>query len=269
MEIKRWLTIILVSLSISVVTLQAQTLKKPRTFSTRGKIYSSKPEQNKQFMMKLTKVVDIIVKDGSYSSGASAEFKKTLTSYMKNFKHGDVMAAIFHIFKEAIEETNEDKKFWLQKLENMNDIAEAMGDYLKELNEKSLELEEGGSEGGSNGWGSDQNTGSDGSDGRVAVAVKDYTAVVQKSDKLLIAISRSNAGLRRTINLRPGRKIIRSKREAFVFKLNLKKYIARMNKIKEKLKNSYRAYSIKLKRLKQGLPGIKKRMEADAARILN
>lgn len=268
MKIKEWLTIILVSFGFTMVTLNAQTLKKPRTSRTQIKIYSSKPEQNKQFMMKLKKVVDIIVTDGSYGRRAFNEFMQALKSYMGKFSHGDILAAIFHLFKTSIEESNEDKRFFLQKLKNMNDIAEAMGDYLKELNEKAKELEEGGSEGGSNGWGSDQNTGYDGSDRRVTVVVKDYTAVVEKSVKMSLVVSKSKTRYRRTINLRPGRKIIRSKREAIAFKLSLKRHISRMNKLKEKLKNSYRAYSIKLKRLKQGLPVIKKKMEADAARIL-
>ena len=92
-------------------------------------------------MAKLKKIVKIIVKDGSYSSDASTEFRKTLTAYMKIFRHADVMATLFHLFKTAIEESNEDSRYFLQKLEEMNAIAEEQAAFLKELNQKSIELE--------------------------------------------------------------------------------------------------------------------------------
>ena len=45
----------------------------------------------------------------------------------------EIMATLFYIFKEAIDDMNEDKAYWLQKLKNHNDIAEALGDYLGDL----------------------------------------------------------------------------------------------------------------------------------------
>lgn len=261
MKIMGWLTITLVSFCFIVITLQSQTVKKPVTFSTQGENYKSKPEQNKQFMAKLKKIVYIIVRDGSYSSGPSAEFRKALTSHMKNFRHGDVMAVISHLFKTAIEESNEDSRYFLQKLEEMNAIAEEQAAFLKELNQKSIELE-----------GSISGDEYDEDDYRepiiIEVEEREYTPVVENSLKISMSDLKLMTRLRKAINSRPGRKIIRSKREAIVFKFNLKRQIARMNKLKEKLENSYRAYAKKLKRFQQGFPGITKRMAADAAGIL-
>ncbi len=258
-----WLTITLVSFCFIVIPLQAQTVKKPITSSTQGKINKSKPEQNKQFMAKLKKIVYIIVRDGSYSSGPSAEFRKALTSHMKNFRYSDVMATLFHLFKTTIEESNEDSRYFLQKLEEMNAIAEEQGELLKELNQKAIELEGTVSE--------DEYDESDESGPaaiEIEVEVREYTPVVENSLKISMSDLKLMSRLRKAINSRPGRKIIRSKRDAIVFKLNLKRQIARMNKLKEKLENSWRAYAKKLKRFQQGFPGITKRMAADAAGIL-
>ena len=53
----------------------------------------------------------------------------------------DTMALLFEIFKESIEDANKDKRYWLTKLKKMNEIAEAMGDYLQELNAAEAHLE--------------------------------------------------------------------------------------------------------------------------------
>jgi hypothetical protein len=69
------------------------------------------------------------------------EFSERLESYMDEFPDGDVMSSLFYVFKESIEEGNEDKRYFLSKLAEMNTIAEAMGEYLKDLNEASITIE--------------------------------------------------------------------------------------------------------------------------------
>jgi hypothetical protein len=56
----------------------------------------------------------------------------------------DVMGALFAAFKESIEQTNSDKKYFLQKLAEYNKISEALGDYLAELAESLLPENGGG-----------------------------------------------------------------------------------------------------------------------------
>jgi len=50
----------------------------------------------------------------------------------------DVMAGLFTVFRESIEQTNADKKYFLEKLAQHNKVAEALGDYLAELAESLL-----------------------------------------------------------------------------------------------------------------------------------
>ena len=53
---------------------------------------------------------------------------------------GNVMALIFFLMKEQIDEANETKKYFLGKLELFNKIAESMAEYLKRLAEEAKEL---------------------------------------------------------------------------------------------------------------------------------
>ena len=57
-----------------------------------------------------------------------------LANLTNSLPQSDVMATLFTVFKESIEQSNADKQYFLKKLSDMNRIAEAMGDYLKELN---------------------------------------------------------------------------------------------------------------------------------------
>ena len=47
----------------------------------------------------------------------------------------DVQAILFMVFRESIQQTNADKRYWLGRLQDMNKISEALGDYLKQLND--------------------------------------------------------------------------------------------------------------------------------------
>ncbi len=44
-----------------------------------------------------------------------------------------IMETLFLVYRESIEETNEDKRFFLTKLKMFNDMGEALSDYLREL----------------------------------------------------------------------------------------------------------------------------------------
>lgn len=54
---------------------------------------------------------------------------------------GNIMEVLFLVFRESIEEVNEDKKYFLTRLEMYNKMGEALSKYLKCLREASQELE--------------------------------------------------------------------------------------------------------------------------------
>lgn len=76
------------------------------------------------------------------SIAAKTEFGERLQAYMSQFPHGDVMSALFLVFKESIEQTNKDKRYFLQRLSEMNEIAKSLGDYLEYLTERSNDLQQ-------------------------------------------------------------------------------------------------------------------------------
>jgi len=99
----------------------------------------------------LSKYKEILFQNLNTNKEFNEFFEQYITSESIDPK-GDVMSALFHVFKESIEQTNEDKQYFLSKLADMNEIAEAMSDYLKELNEAFVDTEaEVGSEGGGKG----------------------------------------------------------------------------------------------------------------------
>jgi hypothetical protein len=73
-------------------------------------------------------------------NAAEKEFQRRLATIMKAFPSGDVMAALFQVFHEAIDEANTDKKYFLERLAQLNKLAEAQADYLKELNAAAIDL---------------------------------------------------------------------------------------------------------------------------------
>ncbi len=50
-------------------------------------------------------------------------------------------AILFSAFNDSIYEQNDDKKYWIYKLRQYNEIAEGLGDYLKELNDHLQTIE--------------------------------------------------------------------------------------------------------------------------------
>lgn len=54
----------------------------------------------------------------------------------------DILEALFSVFKESIEDMEDDKEYMLAKLEMFNDMGEALSDYLHEINEAAQEVSE-------------------------------------------------------------------------------------------------------------------------------
>jgi len=52
---------------------------------------------------------------------------EAMDSFVAKTNSANIMAVLFEIFKESIRQTNEDKRYFLEKLKKQNDIAEAMG----------------------------------------------------------------------------------------------------------------------------------------------
>jgi hypothetical protein len=78
---------------------------------------------------------------GSQSGKLEAAVFGELMAHFSKTPGTDPMATLFSVMKESIEETNRDKKYALEKLQSMNEIAEAMGDYLSELADQSEALQ--------------------------------------------------------------------------------------------------------------------------------
>lgn len=261
------LTVVFVCLVCAAMALPAQTVKKPKPHLIQSRSFQAKPEHNKQFMNKLENVVKMIVQDESYSRRAKNEFIKALNPHVTQFPHRNVMEALFKLFKDAINEQNKDKAYWLRKLADANNLADALGEYLNELNDMAIDI--GGGEGSGDsdddGWGDDDDHNPQ---PKVPVPVKDYSLTVNSALKMTLNDPKTKTSPRNKINMKFTRKLIRNKREAIAFKLNFKRQIAQVNRLKEKLKKAYRAQSFKLKHLQSRLPSIKAQMSADAAKIL-
>jgi hypothetical protein len=80
----------------------------------------------------------------SYFSNPTAANQAEFVKYMKNLAaanpHGNVMELLFIVFRESIEQTNEDKKYFLLKLQDYNKMAEELGKYLSSLVDVSRDL---------------------------------------------------------------------------------------------------------------------------------
>ena len=67
-------------------------------------------------------------------------FKEYMQRIQAEQPHGNIMEVLFLVFKESIKQTNEDKKYFLQKLKMFNDMAESISDYLSYLVDESKDL---------------------------------------------------------------------------------------------------------------------------------
>lgn len=80
----------------------------------------------------------------SYIQNPTQEHLDGFLDYMKNIESqgGNIMEVLFLCFKESIKETNEDKKYFLKKLQDFNVMGERLSEYLGELADVSRELNE-------------------------------------------------------------------------------------------------------------------------------
>jgi hypothetical protein len=69
-------------------------------------------------------------------------FARRLNALLKSTGDQNIDAMLFLVVKESIKDQNENKKYWLNRLAEMNKIAEAQADYLKYLQNKARQLEE-------------------------------------------------------------------------------------------------------------------------------
>jgi hypothetical protein len=82
-----------------------------------------------------------LARDGQYSAAAQKAFVAYIESVTQHNPHGNIMGVIFLVFRDSIEEQNEDKRYWLERLKEQDAIADALGDYLEELASASRDLE--------------------------------------------------------------------------------------------------------------------------------
>ncbi len=67
-------------------------------------------------------------------------FLNSVKSQAGAIPDGDVMSVSFAIFEESVEQANADKRYFLERLAEMNRISQALGDYLGYLNNSSDKL---------------------------------------------------------------------------------------------------------------------------------
>jgi hypothetical protein len=62
---------------------------------------------------------------------SASQLRQRSTTTQQDFQN--IMDKLFFVFRESIEQQNEDKEYFLRRLKTMNEIGEQLGDYLKEL----------------------------------------------------------------------------------------------------------------------------------------
>lgn len=80
---------------------------------------------------------------------SSAGVRAYVDRVHSKYPHGNVNELVFLVMREALKEANEDKKYWIAKLEMYNEIGKALSEYLKELSD----LARGGGSGSDEGKG--------------------------------------------------------------------------------------------------------------------
>lgn len=68
------------------------------------------------------------------------DFMQKMAALEAAFPSGNIMEVLYLVFRDSIRQTNEDKKYFLIKLQEYNTMAEALSDYLSELVEESQRL---------------------------------------------------------------------------------------------------------------------------------
>lgn len=70
------------------------------------------------------------------------EFGRRLNALLQSTGGQNILAMLYFVFRESIVEQNEDKRYWLTRLKEMNKISDALADQLKYLQNKARQLEE-------------------------------------------------------------------------------------------------------------------------------
>ena len=86
--------------------------------------------------------VSQIPEQGPPPSGDLEAYKNSMKQQLDLAKAGDIMRVMFFVFKEAIEQTNEDKRYMLGRLAEMKQVADSLDDELKELTAETKKLQE-------------------------------------------------------------------------------------------------------------------------------
>lgn len=77
---------------------------------------------------------------GLVRSGSDAQLGSFMRRIQAENPHGNIMEVLFLVFRESIEATNEDKKYFLEKLKMYNDMSEALSDYLSQLMDEAGDI---------------------------------------------------------------------------------------------------------------------------------
>lgn len=84
-----------------------------------------------------------LAKDGGYTQNTRKAWISELQENMSyRVKVGDIMQALFEIFKQSIEIVDEDKQYFLDKLAEMNKISQELENELKDLTAAMKDLQD-------------------------------------------------------------------------------------------------------------------------------
>jgi len=67
-------------------------------------------------------------------------FARYLNGLLSQTGSSNLLAVLYFVMKESIQEQNEDKRYWLGRLREQNKIAEALNNQMRELNNASQQL---------------------------------------------------------------------------------------------------------------------------------
>ncbi len=116
----------------------AAGLVNPWSANTTEKLYA-KIKDTPQFNEATAALTNYIANP---TNANQADFLARMKAVEAQFPNGNIMEVLFLVFRESIQETNEDKKYFLLKLQEFNTMAEKISDYLSHLVKESQRLSE-------------------------------------------------------------------------------------------------------------------------------